>query len=212
MYVFLSASVSRHTERVLSGSTLGREAISQSITSWCDDQWTEPRSAWTLAVAISFTWSHAFYTGITGSSHIAAAQAMMTNLHTASWHHCCRGTWHQTSHDQWPTLTGDLETAQWLGGSSTPTAVNVNNSANICGKSHWTECCFCKQIFASVCLSPRFLRWWGGKCCGLWSITGDHQLRHMAWAWCSRRLAAPTSRAVLQRNWNVGLYVILCYV
>ena len=120
-----------------------------------------------------------------GSSHIAAAQAMMTNLHTASWHHCCRGTWHQTSHDQWPTLTGDLETAQWLG-SSTPTAVNVNNSTNICGKSHWTECCFCKQYLHPCVWALSFSCWWGGKCCGLWSITGDHQLRHMAWAWCSR--------------------------
>ena len=78
--------------------------------------------------------------------------------------------------------------------------------------SNWTEGCFCKQIFASVCLHTKFLLWWGGKCCGLWSITGDHQLRHMAWAWCSRRLAAQPAKQFYREieTWVSTLYCVIC--
>ena len=146
------------------------------------------------------------------TSHIAAAQAMMANLHTALWHHCCRGTWHQTSHDQWPTLTGGLETAQWLG-SSTPTAVNT--SINMCGKTwdvqlNWrlflqTNICICVSAHeVSPLMRGKVLR-----------TLIDHQ-RPPAPAHglglVQQTSGRTTSQAVLQRNWNVGLHVILCYM
>ena len=209
MYVFLSASVSRHTERVLPGSTLGREAISQSITSWCDDQWTEPRSARDMIHMESCILHRR---GINATSNIAAVWWPISSRHHGIIVVVCRGTWHRTSHDQWPTLTGQLETAQWLG-SSTPTAVNT--SINMCGKTwdvqlNWrlflqTNICICVSAHeVSPLMRGKVLR-----------TLIDH-----------RRPPAPahglgpvqqtsgrtTSQAVLQRNWNVGLHVILCYM
>ena len=122
----------------------------------------------------------------------------------------CRGTWHRTSHDQWPTLTGQLETAQWLG-SSTPTAVNTSiNMKTWNVQLNWrlflqTDICICVSAHkVSPLMRGKVLR-----------TLIDH-----------RRPPAPahglglvqqtsgrtTSQAVLQRNWNVGLHVILRYM